>query len=149
MTENKATVGRPPVLILNAYGPFLRRPLSEALHRAGFEAMPALGLENAVEIARSRKLAGVVVGLNLRQGTSGEVLESGLSLFARFLAEVGDPGFATRPIVVTVTHRSSSGVVDEEAARHGIANPRLLASKADVLDPAFAGAMREHFALGW
>lgn len=143
------SVARPAVLILNAYGEFLRRPVSDALDRAGFDVLAASDLNEAVELARTKKLGGIVVGLNLKQGTSGEVPESGLSLFARFLAEVGDPGFATRPIVVTVTYRSSSGVVEEEAARHGVANPRLLASKADVLDPAFAGVIREHFARGW
>ena len=149
MAMMNESAARPAVLILNAYGQFLRRPVFEALDRAGFDALPASDLSEAVGLARTKKLGGIVVGLNLKPGTSGEVMESGLSLFARFLAEVGDPGFATRPIVVTVTYRSSSGVVEEEAARHGVTNPRLLASKADVLDPAFADAICEHFARGW
>lgn len=149
MTENEAAVGPSPVLILNAYGPFLRRPVSEALNRAGFEALAASGLEHAVEIARIKSLAGMVVGLNLKQGGKGEILESGLSLFASFLTQLDDPALALRPIVVTVTYRSSSMMVETEAARHGIRNPRLLAAKDDVLDPGFARVIREHFSRGW
>lgn len=122
--------------------------MAQALERAGFDAILATDLEHAVEIARTRKLGGVVVGLNLKQGPSGDILGSGLSLFASLLAKLDDGAFASRPIVVTVTYRSSSMVVDTEAARYGIKNPRLIASKEDVLDPGFASAIRNHFAQG-
>lgn len=146
--ERPAAAGA-PVLILNAYGPFLRRPVAQALERAGFTALAAADLAEAVEIGRTRRLGGIVVGLNLKQGADGEVLESGLSLLAAFLGQLGDPTFAHRPIMVTVTYRSSSMVVENEARRHRILNPRLLASKDEVLDPAFAGRIRQHFAQGW
>ena len=62
---------RPAVLILNAYGQFLRRPVFDALDRAGFDALAASDLSAAVELTRTKKLGGIVVGLNLKQGPGG------------------------------------------------------------------------------
>lgn len=147
LTQRAATAstGRPIVLILNAYGEFLRRPVIEALDRAGFVALPAKDMDDALATARTKPLGGMVVGLNLQQGPDGVVIESGLSLFARFVTLLGNPAFAERPIMVTATYQSSRIVVQTESKRHRIKNPILLAAKEDVLSPAFGARIREHF----
>lgn len=131
--------------MVNAYGAFLRRPVSACLEHAGYEACPTYTIEGAASEIRKGGIAGVVVGLNLGLDHTGAVVRSGLGVFAELRQGVGDPRLFSCPIVVTATFKTAAGVVREEVLRHRIDNPILLAAKADVLDPAFGLRMKRHF----
>lgn len=133
------------VLIINAYGAFLRRPVTACLEHAGYEACPTSTVVEAVAELRRGGVAGLVVALNLGLNGAGAVTRSGLGVFAELRQAAPDPELFSCPIVVTATFKTAAGVVQEEARRHGIANPILLAAKSDVLDPAFGAEMRRHF----
>ncbi len=136
------------VLIINAYGAFLRRPVTACLEHAGYEACPTSTVMEAAAELRQGGVAGLVVALNLGLDGAGAVTKSGLGIFAEVRQTVADPDLFRCPIVVTATFKTAAGVVQEEALRHRIDNPILLAVKQDVLDPAFGATMRRHFESG-
>lgn len=133
-----------PVLVLNAYGDFLRRPVFETLARAGYAPQPVPDVEAAVAALRSGRFAGAVVALNPVLDLDGLVVQSGLGLWARVVDRVGDPLLRSRPIVVTATSRASVPVVHAEVARHAIENPILILTKADTEDAASAAKLGSH-----
>ena len=133
------------VLIINAYGAFLRRPVTACLEHAGYEACPTSTVMEAAAELRKGGVVGLVVALNLGLDGAGAVTKSGLGVFAELRQAAPDPELFSCPIVVTATFKTAAGVVQEEALRHGIANPILLAAKLDVLNPAFGIEIRRHF----
>jgi len=139
---------KPRVLMLNAYGPFLRRPVTACLEQAGYEPLPTSTVAEAVTVLRRGGVAGIVVGFNIELDGTGTITKSGLGVFAELRQIVGHPGLLSCPIVVTATFRTAASVVRAEALRHRIDNPILLAVKQDVLDPAFGATMRRHFESG-
>ncbi|MGE0454772.1 MAG: thioredoxin family protein [Vicinamibacteria bacterium] len=134
-----------PVLVLNAYGDFLRRPVFEALARAGYAPHPVADVEAGVRALRESAFAGAVVALNPVLDLDGLVVQSGLGLWARVVERVGDPLLRRRPIVVTATSRASVPLVHAECVRHAIANPILILTKADATDPSAPARIESHF----
>lgn len=132
------------VLVLNAYGDFLRRPVFEALSRAGYVPCPAESVEAAVDAVKTRALAGVVVALNPVFSRDGEILQSGIGFWAQVLARIDDPSWLSRPIVVTATSRASAPLVRSELTRHGVANPVLIVTKGEATDPGFPAVVQQH-----
>ncbi len=142
--RGRSAVGARRVLVLNAYQDFLRRPVFECLSRAGYVPCTVDSIEAAVEALRTRAADNVVVALNPTLGPEGRIEGSGISLWARILGQLGDPWWATHPIVVTATSPASAPLVRSELERHRIANPVLVATKAEVLEPGFHAAIQRH-----
>lgn len=132
------------VLVLNAYEDFLRRPVFESLSRAGYVPCPVESVEAAVRATRAQAFAGVVVALNPVVNAESEVVRSGIGLWAAVLARIADPSWATRPILVTAASKASAPLVRAELERHGVGNPVLIATKAEVAEPEFPSTVRRH-----
>jgi hypothetical protein len=132
------------VLVLNAYEDFLRRPVFESLTRAGYVPCPVGSVAAAVRVLRTQAFAGVVVALSPVVKAEGEMVRSGIGLWAEVLARVADPAWAARPILVTATSRASASLVRAELERHAVLNPVLIATEADITEPAFSSTLRRH-----
>lgn len=132
------------VLVLNAYADFLRRPVFETLSRAGYVPFPVESVEAAARVIGTQLFAGVVVALNPELDAQGDMVQSGIGLWAQVLTKLNDAAWAARPILVTATSRGSAPLVRAELERHAIRNPVLIATKAEVTQPDFSSQVRRH-----
>lgn len=132
------------VLVLNAYEDFLRRPVFESLSRGGYVPCPVESVEAAVQALKTQAFAGVVVALNPVVDAEGAILRSGIGLWAEVLACLADGSWMARPILVTAASRASAPLVRSELERHAVRNPVLIATKAEVTEPAFSSVVQRH-----
>lgn len=131
-------------LVLNPYEDFPRRPVFESLSRAGYVPCPVGSVAAAVRVLRTQAFAGVVVALNPVVTAGGEMVGSDIGLWAEVLARVADPAWAARPILVTATSGASTSLVHAELERRAVLNPVLIATEADITEPAFSSTVRRH-----